>query len=103
MDQKIKSKAFKRANDNVKGRLKDFFLKSYNHYTVPGINLIRNNKYQTWNISSMIGMFQDYPYYCDLPKPLLPPVKLSRQGKISTAKLKSTTFINENIFNVIFN
>lgn len=79
MDQKIKSKAFKRANDNVKGRLKDFFLKSYNHYTVPGINLIRNNKYQTWNISSMIGMFQDYPYYCDLPKPLLPPVKLSRQ------------------------
>ncbi|XP_051174820.1 uncharacterized protein LOC127290354 [Leptopilina boulardi] len=79
MSEKIKSKAFKRANNNIKERLKDFFLLSYSHYTAPGINLIRNKKNKSWNISSMIGMFQDYPYNCDLPKPLLPPVKLNRE------------------------
>lgn len=81
MSEEIKSKAFKRAYTNIKERLKDVFLTTYSHHTVPGINMIQDDKNEIWNMNSIIGMFQDYPYYCDLPKPLLPPVKLSRQGK----------------------
>lgn len=80
MSEEIKSKAFKRAELNIQKKLKNAFLNNYAHYTVPGINTIRDDPNQSWDPDSVFGMFQEYPYNCDLPKPLLPPVRLKREG-----------------------
>ncbi|XP_033211089.1 uncharacterized protein LOC117169080 [Belonocnema kinseyi] len=79
MSEEIKSKAFKRAELNIQKKLKNAFLNNYAHYTMPGINTIRDNPNISWDPDSVFGMFQEYPYNCDLPKPLLPPVRLKRE------------------------
>ena len=81
MSEELKSKGFKRAELNIQKRLRNIFLTNYAHYTVPGINSVRDNSHFSWDADSVIQTFQDYPYYCDLPKPLLPPIKLERGSK----------------------
>ncbi|XP_025162233.1 uncharacterized protein LOC105191284 isoform X2 [Harpegnathos saltator] len=44
---------------------------------MPGYNL--NKTYiEEWDEENIMGLFQEFPYNCDLPKPLLPPAKLPR-------------------------
>ncbi|KAL0128074.1 hypothetical protein PUN28_003363 [Cardiocondyla obscurior] len=45
---------------------------------MPGYNLSKSPCIEEWNEESAIGLFQEFPYNCDLPKPLLPPATLSR-------------------------
>ncbi|XP_012280790.1 uncharacterized protein LOC105699921 isoform X2 [Orussus abietinus] len=78
-DKQIDSliKTVKRTELNLHGKLKTNFLKCYPHHSVPAHNL--NNIYQddTNSINDDI-LHQEFPYHSDLPKPLLPPVRLPR-------------------------
>lgn len=81
-DQSIlMSKAYKRAESNLKAKLKSTFLRSYPHYLIPGYNLHNDFSADDLDLENVVEQYQDYPYYCDLPKPLLPPAKLPRSGK----------------------
>lgn len=77
----LTSKSYKRAETNLKDKLKLAFLKRYPHYLVPGHNLHTNFSVDDSDLENVIEQYQEYPYHCDLPKPLLPPAKLSRNGK----------------------
>ncbi|XP_076751559.1 TATA box-binding protein-associated factor RNA polymerase I subunit C-like [Xylocopa sonorina] len=78
-DQSIlTSKSYKRAETNLKDKLKPAFLKHQPHYLVPGFNLHRNFSVDDSDLENIIEQYQEYPYYCDLSKPLLPPSKLPR-------------------------
>ncbi|XP_076178174.1 TATA box-binding protein-associated factor RNA polymerase I subunit C-like isoform X2 [Ptiloglossa arizonensis] len=78
-DQSIlMSKAYKRAESNLKAKLKSTFLRSYPHYLIPGYNLHNDFSADDLDLENVVEQYQDYPYYCDLPKPLLPPAKLPR-------------------------
>lgn len=77
-EQELKSKAFKRAENNLLNKLSMAFLKNYPHHVMPGYNLNRSPCIEEWNEENVQGLYQDFPYNCDLPKPLLPPAKLSR-------------------------
>ncbi|KAG6797130.1 hypothetical protein HZU73_07516 [Apis mellifera caucasica] len=74
----LTSKSYKRAETNLKDKLKLAFLKRYPHYLVPGHNLHTNFSVDDSDLENVIEQYQEYPYHCDLPKPLLPPAKLSR-------------------------
>ncbi|XP_077261778.1 TATA box-binding protein-associated factor RNA polymerase I subunit C-like [Temnothorax americanus] len=76
--QELKSKAFKRAENNLLNKLGTAFLKNYPHHVMPGYNLNRSPCIEKWDEDNAIGLCQEFPYNCDLPKPLLPPAKLSR-------------------------
>ncbi|XP_025989120.2 uncharacterized protein LOC105193210 isoform X2 [Solenopsis invicta] len=76
--QELKSKAFKRAENNMINKLSNDFLKKYPHHVVPGYNLNRSPCIEKWDEENVMGLYQDFPYNCDLPKPILPPAKLSR-------------------------
>lgn len=78
--QELKSKAFKRAESNLLNKLCGAFLKNYPHHVMPGYNLNRSPCIEKWDEESAMGLYQEFPYNCDLPKPLLPPAKLSRTG-----------------------
>ncbi|KYN08064.1 PREDICTED: uncharacterized protein LOC108776494 [Cyphomyrmex costatus] len=71
-------KGFKRAENNLLRKLNSAFLKNYPHHVMPGYNLNRSPCNETWDEESAQGLYQEFPYNCDLPKPLLPPAKLSR-------------------------
>ncbi|KYQ55896.1 hypothetical protein ALC60_05178 [Trachymyrmex zeteki] len=76
--RELNSKAFKRAENNLLAKLNNAFLKNYPHHVMPGYNLNRSPCIETWNEENVQGLYQEFPYICDLPKPLLPPAKLSR-------------------------
>lgn len=76
----LKSKAFKRAESSLLNKLNAAFLKNYPHHVMPGYNLNISPCIDEWNEESAMGLYQEFPYNCDLPKPLLPPAKLSRTG-----------------------
>lgn len=77
----LASKAYKRAETNLKDKLKPTFLKHYPHHLVPGYNLHNNVFVDDVDLENVVEQCQDYPYHCDLPKPLLPPARLPRTGK----------------------
>ncbi|XP_032690127.1 uncharacterized protein LOC116853254 [Odontomachus brunneus] len=72
------SKTFKRAENNLQNKLSKAFMKNYSHHLMPGYNRNKSICIEEWNEENAIGLFQDFPYNCELPKPLLPPAKLSR-------------------------
>ncbi|XP_012147864.1 TATA box-binding protein-associated factor RNA polymerase I subunit C-like [Megachile rotundata] len=74
----LTSKAYKRAEANLKDKLKPTFLKHYPHYLVPGYNLHNNLFVDEADLEIIVEQYRDYPYHCDLPKPLLPPARLPR-------------------------
>lgn len=80
LKQQLRSKSFKRAENNLQTKLSNAFLKNYPHYLMPGYNLNKSLNIEEWNEKNVIELFQDFPYSCDLPKPLLPPAKLPRTG-----------------------
>lgn len=79
----LSSKAFKRADANVQGKLKHRFLTAHSHCLVPGLNLNKSPVIDSWHVENVIGLYQEFPYHCDLPKPLLPPAKITTKGKHS--------------------
>lgn len=81
IDLQSSSKAFKRAEKNVHEKLKARFLSKAYHYLTPGLNLNRLQCVPEWDYYSASNLYENYPYGCDLPRPLLPPAKLSRNGK----------------------
>ncbi|XP_033325282.1 TATA box-binding protein-associated factor RNA polymerase I subunit C-like [Megalopta genalis] len=74
----LSSKAYKRAETNLRNRLKPSILKNYPHYLVPGYNLHNNFSVDDVDLEDAVGKYHDYPYHCDLPRPLLPPAKIPR-------------------------
>lgn len=76
----LSSKVFKRAQTNLHGKLKNFLLRNYSHYLVPGFNVNRSPYVDRWDLDNAMGMYQEFPYNCDFPKPLLPPVKITKNG-----------------------
>ncbi|KOC68409.1 hypothetical protein WH47_03567 [Habropoda laboriosa] len=74
----LTTKSYKRAETNLKDKLKSTFLKQHSHYLVPGYNLHSNFSVDDSDLENVINQYQEYPYHCDLPKPLLPPAKLPR-------------------------
>lgn len=86
----LTSKSYQRAKTNLKDKLKSVFLDHYPHYLIPGYNLHSNFSTDDSNLENVIEQYQEYPYHCDLPKPLLPPAKVPRNGKsIVLIKLNS--------------
>lgn len=79
------SKAFKRAKSNL-NKLTTAFLKHYPHHVMPGYNLNTSPCIHKWNVEDAMGLYQEFPYNCDLPRPLLPPAKLSRTGNCNTLR-----------------
>lgn len=79
-ERELKSKAFKRAEKNLLSKLSAVFLKSYPHHVMPGYNLNKLSCIEKWDEKSVMELYQEFPYNCDLPKPLLPPARLSRTG-----------------------
>lgn len=79
-ERELNSKAFKRAESNLQNKLSVIFLKNHPHHLMPGYNLNKSPCIEEWDEQNAIGLYQDFPYNCDLPKPLLPPGKLSRTG-----------------------
>ena len=82
--RELNSKAFKRAENNLLSKLNNTFLKNYPHHVMPGYNLNKSPCIETWDEGNAQGLYQEFPYNCDLPKPLLPPAKLSRTGNNNT-------------------
>ncbi|KAM0736332.1 hypothetical protein ACS0PU_010293 [Formica fusca] len=76
--QELKSKGFKRAESNLLNKFSTTFLKNYPHHVMPGYNLNKSSCIEEWDEESAMGLYQEFPYNCDLPKPLLPPARLSR-------------------------
>ncbi|KAL6439055.1 hypothetical protein ACFW04_003804 [Cataglyphis niger] len=76
--QELKSKGFKRAESNLLNKFSTTFLKNYPHHVMPGYNLNKSSYIEEWNEENAMGLYQEFPYNCDLPKPLLPPARLSR-------------------------
>ncbi|KYN17477.1 hypothetical protein ALC57_10269 [Trachymyrmex cornetzi] len=76
--RELNTKLFKRAENNLLSKLNNAFLKNYPHHVMPGYNLNRSPCIETWDEGNAQGLYQEFPYNCDLPKPLLPPAKLSR-------------------------
>ncbi|XP_076245686.1 TATA box-binding protein-associated factor RNA polymerase I subunit C-like isoform X2 [Calliopsis andreniformis] len=74
----LTSKAYKRAESNLKEKLKSTFLKHYAHHLVPGYNLHSNFSVDDVDVENIVEQYQDYPYHCDLPRPFLPPARLPR-------------------------
>lgn len=78
--QDLRSNAFKRAENNLVNKWSTAFSKNYPHHAMPGYNLNKSSCVETWNEEDVIGLFQEFPYSCDLPRPLLPPTRLPRTG-----------------------
>lgn len=76
--QDLRSNAFKRAENNLVNKWSTAFSKNYPHHAMPGYNLNKSSCVETWNEEDVIGLFQEFPYSCDLPRPLLPPTRLPR-------------------------
>ncbi|XP_043265581.1 uncharacterized protein LOC122405127 [Colletes gigas] len=74
----VTSKAYKRAESNLKDKLKLPYLKNYPHHLVPGYNLHTNFSADDSDLENVVEQYQNYPYYCDFPRPFLPPAKLPR-------------------------
>ncbi|XP_012256778.2 uncharacterized protein LOC105686480 [Athalia rosae] len=71
------SASFKHAINNLQGQLKKSFLNAYPHHTVPGYNICKNPNVENYDEDNLImGLFKEFPYSSDLPKPLLPPARL---------------------------
>lgn len=79
-EKELKSKAFKRAEYNLTKKFNKEFLKSYHHHLMPGYNLNKSPCIDEWNEENVLKLYKNFPFNCDLPKPLLPPAKLSRTG-----------------------
>ncbi|XP_011300615.1 uncharacterized protein TAF1C-like [Fopius arisanus] len=47
-------------------------------YDVPGLNLNKSPWIEEWNVENARNLYQPFPWNCDYPKPLLPPVRLPR-------------------------
>lgn len=79
MDENIAAlKTYRRAESNLRDKLKAPFLKQYSHYLMPGVNLNSLSLADEWEIEDTVAQYQEYPYHCDLPRPLLPPARLPR-------------------------
>ncbi|RLU25293.1 hypothetical protein DMN91_003386 [Ooceraea biroi] len=76
--QELNSKVFKRCENNLVKKLSAVFLKNYPHHVVPGYNLHASPCIEEWSEESVMGLCQEFPYSCDLPRPLLPPARLPR-------------------------
>ncbi|KAK9304854.1 hypothetical protein QLX08_003922 [Tetragonisca angustula] len=74
----LTSKSYQRAKTNLKDKLKSIFLDHYPHHLIPGYNLHSNFSMDDSDLENVIEQYQEYPYHCDLPKPLLPPAKVPR-------------------------
>ncbi|XP_017877115.1 uncharacterized protein LOC108623245 isoform X2 [Ceratina calcarata] len=74
----LSSKSYKRAEANLKNKLKTDILNHVPHYLIPGFNLHNNFSVDNSDLENVIEQYQEYPYHCDLPKPLLPPARLPR-------------------------
>ncbi|XP_043669671.1 uncharacterized protein LOC122629877 isoform X1 [Vespula pensylvanica] len=72
------SKTFQRAEKHLQERLRTGYLQKYDHHVVPGYNLNISFATDDQDLNNIKQLYQKYPYECDLPKPLLPPVKLPR-------------------------
>lgn len=99
--RELKSKAFKRAESNLLNKLSNAFLKNYPHHVMPGYNLNKSPYIKEWDEESVMGLNQEFPYNCDLPKPLLPPAKLSRTGNCNNADMNRNLCWNVT-FSLIF-
>lgn len=89
----LTSKSYQRAKTNLQDKLKLAFLKHYPHYLVPGYNLHSTFSAADSELENVIEQYQEYPYHCDLPKPLLPPAKVPRNSKF--IELIKYQYINE--------
>lgn len=78
--QNQNSKSFKRAETNLQSNLRSTFLKHYAHNLAPGYNINRLICTDEWGVENVANLYQEFPYHCYLPQPLLPPSKLSRCG-----------------------
>lgn len=76
------SKSYKRAEANLKDTTRSTFLKYHPHYLLPGYNLHSSISVDDTDLENVIEQCQEYPYHCDLPRPLLPPARLPRTGKL---------------------
>lgn len=74
------TKSFKRAENNLQNKLNTAFLKNYPHHLMPGYNLNKSLCIDDLDEENILELFQEFPYNCDLPKPLLPPARLPRTG-----------------------
>ncbi|XP_068974470.1 uncharacterized protein TAF1C-like isoform X1 [Bombus flavifrons] len=74
----LTSKSYQRAKTNLQDKLKLAFLKHCPHYLIPGYNLHSTFSAADSELENVIEQYQEYPYHCDLPKPLLPPAKVPR-------------------------
>ncbi|KAF7990082.1 hypothetical protein HCN44_009025 [Aphidius gifuensis] len=45
---------------------------------IPGLNLNNKPPIKQWDIDNIMNTYEKFPYFCDYPKPLLPPTKLPR-------------------------
>lgn len=77
----IKSASFKRVEDKLHDQLKGYVLNSFTHHEIPGINLNKTPWVEQWNLSNIRGLYNKFPYNCDLPKPLLPPARIPTSGE----------------------
>ncbi|XP_020279427.1 uncharacterized protein LOC109852575 [Pseudomyrmex gracilis] len=74
----LRSKAFNRAANNLVNKLNATFLKNYPHHVMPGYNMNKLSVTKQWNEETALEFYQEFPYSCELPKPLLPPARLPR-------------------------
>lgn len=79
-EHELRSKAFNRAKNNLLKKLNAAFLGNYPHHVMPGYNMNKISFSKEWNEETAVGLFQEFPYSCELPKPLLPPARLPRTG-----------------------
>ncbi|OAD52878.1 hypothetical protein WN48_11255 [Eufriesea mexicana] len=93
----LTSKSYKRAEANLKNKLKLAFLKHHPHYLVPGYNLHSNFSVDDFDLENVVEQYQEYPYHCDLPKPLLPPAKLPRNGDPALELVTLKSHMNSDI------
>ncbi|XP_015601100.1 uncharacterized protein LOC107270526 isoform X2 [Cephus cinctus] len=77
-NQDSSQKSLSRAEAGLHGKLKTRYVKYHPHYLVCGYNL-HNTKYANYtDVESIMDLYQEFTFNCDLPKPLLPPAKLPR-------------------------
>ena len=73
----MESKKINNIMSRLQSNIKEPILSEFLHYLVP--NHIRNSSQSIkFTQSSFTEMFQEYPFTCEFPKPLLPPAKLNR-------------------------
>lgn len=87
------SKTFQRAEKHLQERLKAGYLQKYDHHVVPGYNLNASFSTNDQDLNNIKQLYQNFPYECDLPKPLLPPAKLPRTGNVILKYISNLKYI----------